>query len=127
MELKPAITRLRDKIKDKEQEFKDKVKAIPDPYSIRIEERIPTRVRIFNYFPVANIKGCYFKRAETEATAFAFVENLLNKITFPYFVLTKHIQMEKVLELSRYGGNVLIDEIVRIIKTTHPLILFINS
>jgi hypothetical protein len=129
VELKPAITKLRNKINAKENErrFRDLVKAIPDPYSIRLEERIQGHGSSYYYYPVTNIEGSYFKRPETEVPAFAFVEDLLNKITLPYFMLTEHISKEKVLELSRDGGNELIDEIIRIIITMQPLVQFINS
>jgi hypothetical protein len=129
VELAQAITKLRNKINNKEmeQKFNDLVIEIPDPYSIRIEERIQEHASFYKYYFITNIEGNYFKRQETGATAFGFVKNLVNEITFPYFMLTEHIQKEKVLELSRDGGTALIDEIVRIIKTMQPLVQFINS
>jgi hypothetical protein len=129
VQLTQAITKLRNKINNKEmeQKFKDLVKEIPDPYNIRIDERVQEHASSFKYFFIANIGGNYFKRQETEATAFGFVKNLVNEITYPYFMLTEHISKKEVLELSMGGGDRLINEIVRIIITMQPLVQFINS
>ena len=132
VELKPAIERLRKKVRNERQEFIEIVTALPEPFTFRVAERIQRQVQIYEDYEVANLgagvhkKGAYgLKNPKSEG--FDYVETLLKQIHLPYLSVRKRIDRERALELSAGNGDALVNEVVRIMKAFHPLVEFINT
>ena len=126
--LKPAIVRLRRKIHQDKQAFREKVASLSAPLSIRIEERKrKKRPRYYEYYPVVSLEAAYLKDSELGSVGFDYIEGLLDRIDLPSLVVVKHIDRERSLKLSEGDGNALLDRVVDIMKEFHPLVKFINT
>ncbi len=123
VELKPAADRLKRKIRDDNEGFRNAINNLPKPFTVCIEEREYERPRYFRYRRVVEIESGRLK----ESSEFEFIERRLNEIKFPNFMVVRHIPKEDALELSKQGGDALIDRTTNIMETLHPLVKFINT
>jgi hypothetical protein len=127
VELKPAIVRLRRKIRQDEQAFRETITSLSAPLSIRVEERKHKRPRYYDYYPVASLEAAYFKNSDLGPIGFDYIERLLDRIDLPSLTAVKHIDRERALELSKGDGNALVDHVVGVMKELYPLVKFINT
>lgn len=127
MELKPAIDRLRKKVNQDREAFRETILGLPQPFSIQIEERKQNKAQIYDYYKVASLEACYLNYPELRPKGFDYIEGLLDHIDLPYLTVSKYIDRERALKLSQGGGEDLVNEVVQIMKVFHPLVKFINA
>lgn len=132
VELLPPIKKLRKKVVSGAG-FRQVVSQLPEPFTVRIEERKPThRPREFDYYLIAEVEGgvhqnCPYGLKDPKSSGFDYVETLLQKTEFPYLSVRRSIPRKRVLELSKPNGDALVDEVIGILKAFHPLVEFINQ
>jgi hypothetical protein len=131
-ELKPAIDRLRKKVHNERQKFVDIVTALPEPFTVRVAERIQRYASLYDDYEVANLKAGVHKKGpyglkDPESEGFDCFETLLEQIHLPYLSVRKRIDRERALELSERNGDALVNKVVSIMKAFHPLVEFINT
>ena len=63
---------------------------------------------------------------DPQSVGFGYLEALLEQIKYPYLSVRRHIDRGQALELSKKGGDALVDEVIRVMKAFHPLVEFIN-
>jgi len=130
IETKPATDRLKEKINEERQTFR---KMILDlifnlPLTIQVEERINRQASIYDYHLIARIESKYLKDPIVGLRSLEYLEYLLDKITFPYLTVRKHIDRDAVLNLlEKDRGNNLITHILNIMRSFHPFVKFING
>jgi hypothetical protein len=121
VELKPAIDRLRSRVSQNRQTFRETILGLSQPFSIQIEERKRRQASVYDYHKVASLEASSLNQIE-----FDYIEGLLDHIDLPYLKVSKHIDRERALKLSQGGGEDLVDEVVQIMREFHPLVKFIN-
>jgi hypothetical protein len=132
IELMPAVKKLRKKMQ-KGAGFRQVICKLPDPFTVRIEERRPTkRPREFDYYLLAEVEGgvhgrCPYGLKDPVSPAFDYIERLLLHTEFPYLSLRRRICRKRVLELSKPNGDALVNEVLGTLKAFHPLVEFINQ
>jgi hypothetical protein len=135
VELKPAIEKLRKKVRNERQKFIEVVTALPEPFTFRVAERIKRYTRFYDDYEIASLRaGVYeaphsrpYGLKDPESEGFDYFETLLKQIHLPYLSVRKRIDRKKALELSEGNGDALVNEVVRIMKAFHPLVEFINT
>ncbi len=137
VELKPAVVRLRKRIRHDKQAFREVVSRLPVPFSVQLEERKKKQASQHNYYTIAKLEaglceapnsGQYgLKDPKLGQYGFDYIEKLLEQIHLPYLSVRKCIDRNRALELSQGSGHSLVDEVVGIMKEFHPLVEFINE
>jgi hypothetical protein len=137
VELKPAVVRLRKKISQDKQTFREAISRLPVPFSVQLEERKQKQASQHNYYTIARLEaGCReapnlgqygLKDPKLGQHGFNYIEKLLEQIHLPYLSVRRCIDRNRALELSQGGGHSLVDEVVGIMKDFHPLVEFINE
>jgi len=131
VELLPAIKRLRKKIEN--GEFRKVLCSLPAPFTVHIEERRTTKQpRVFDYFPLAEVKTGIYKRkryglTDLSSPGFEYIEKLLCDIEYPYLSVRRRIDRGRVLDLSKPNGDALVKEVLDTLKVFHPLVKLINE
>jgi hypothetical protein len=133
VELLPAVKRLRKKTLN-DAPFRDVICQLPEPFTVRIEERKPTNVpRVFDYNLIAEVEGDIYQGhvpyglKDPNSPGFDYIRTLLNEIEYPYLSVRRRMPRKQVLELSKQGGQALVDQVTAILKAFHPLVEFINQ
>jgi hypothetical protein len=128
VELKPAIDRLRTRIKRDRGAFRRAVAGLPSPFSVQVQERKKRQVSLYETHDIAELDADYLKHPELGKHGFDYVETLLEQIHLPSLVVKRRIDRDEALELSRKDqGLSLVDEVVSIMQAFHPLVRFINE
>ena len=130
IETKPAIDKLRKKLRQNRQAFKDRILdlQIEEPFTIQVEERGNRQASIFDYHLIARIESNYLKDSRIGSCGFEYVETLLEKVHLPYLSIRKRIGRNLVVQLSEADrGRSLIDHVTKIMQAFHPLVEFINN
>jgi len=135
VELIDAVDRLRKKIHQDKQAFRETVSSLPVPFSVQLEERIKKQVTIYDYYVIAKLKADVLKEPHSrpyglkdpKSDGFCYIEKLLEQIHLPYLSVRRRIDRNRALELSQEDGRSLVDEVVGIMKAFHPLVEFINE
>jgi len=130
VELKPAIVRLRKKIRQDKQAFREIIsRLLPDePFNVQVEERKQRQASLYDYHRIVRLEARYLKNPELGPHGFDYIEMLLEQVSLPYLTVTRRIDRDSALELSRKDqGRSLVDEVVRIMQAFHPLVKFIND
>ena len=128
VELKPAIERLRRKIRTDRAAFR-KIVAGLEPFTLQLEERIPSQPRRFDYKRIASIDSYCLKRPNSELgrQGFSYVEETLEKIPLPYLSVRRRFLRDRVLKLCQKDqGRSLVAEVVNTMQEFHKLVDFIN-
>ncbi len=132
VELKPAIEKLRKKVRHDRRKFVELVTALPGPFMVRMAERVQKQVTIYDDYEIATLnagihqKGLYgLKRSQ--ADGFDYIMTLLEQINLPYLSVRKYFDKQRALDLSKGNGDALVHEAVSIMKAFHPLVEFINT
>jgi len=135
VELKDAIDRLRKKVRNEKQKFVEIVTALPEPFTVRMMERLQKVAMNYDYYEIANLEAGVYKEPHSgpyglkdpESDGFDYIETLLKQIDLPYLSVRKRIDRKKALDLSEGNGDALVNEVVSIMKAFHPLVEFINT
>jgi hypothetical protein len=138
VELKAAIEKLRKKAAGDWQDFVEIISGLPEPFTVRIEDRRKRQVQLFDYIPVAELRGWACQRYgnfgmkvnDPVSASFQYLKGLLldeDKIKLPSLSVRKIIGRNRVLELSEGDVDVLVKEVVDIMKAFHPLVEFVNG
>ncbi|MBN1810991.1 MAG: hypothetical protein JXA14_04065 [Anaerolineae bacterium] len=135
VELIDAVGRLRKKIRQDGQAFRETVSSLPVPFSVQLEERIEKQVTIYDYYAIAKLEADVLKKPHSrpyglkdpQSYGFRYVEKLLEQINLPCLSVRRRIDRHRALELSQGNGDSLVDEVVGIMKAFHPLVKFINE
>ena len=128
VELKPAIARLRKKIRQDKQAFREVIAKLPAPFSVQVVERKKKQVRLYDYHSIASLEAYGLKDPELGPHGFNYIETLLEQIHLPNLVVRRPIDRDLALELSRKDqARSLVNEVVRIMQAFHPLVKFINE
>jgi len=133
VELKPAIVRLRKKIRQDKQVFREIIsRLLPDELFdelfIQVGERKQRQASLYDFHRIARLEVDYLKDPELGPHGFGYIETLLEQVPLPDLTVTRRIDRDSALELSRKDqGRSLVDEVVRIMQAFHPLVKFINE
>jgi len=128
VEMKPAIARLRKKIRQDKQAFREVIAKLPAPFSVQVVERKKKQVSLYDYHNIASVEAYCLKYPELGPHGFGYIETLLEQVPLPQLTVTRPIDRDSALELSRKDqGRSLVNEVVRIMQAFHPLVRFINE
>jgi hypothetical protein len=129
VELADAAARLRKRIRDDRQLFRDLLtNMLPgESFYVELQERTPKQASIFDYHPVDRVEAAYLRHPAIGAKAFDFIEAVIEQLHLPYFTLRNRIDRAKVAELSKDQGRPLVAEVVRLMKEFDRLVSFINA
>jgi hypothetical protein len=128
VELKPAIARLRKKIRQDKQAFREVIAKLPAPFSVQVVERKKKQVLLYDYHSIASLEADCLKDPELGPHGFNCIETLLEQIHLPNLIVRRRIDRGSALELSRKDqGRSLVNEVVRVMQAFHPLVKFINE
>jgi hypothetical protein len=135
VELKPAIDRLKGKIRQDRKAFREVIARLPVPFSIQLEERKKKQAAQFDYYIIARLEAGYRKDPnpgpyglkDPQSDGFDYIEKFLEQIDLPCLSVRRHIDRNQALGLSQGGGSALVAEVVGIMKAFHPLVEFINE
>ena len=136
VELKPAINKLRSRVKQNKQLFREIVRKLPAPFCIEVEERQQKQASQHNYYSIARLEAGQRKAPnlgdygltdpDIGLLGFDYIETLLRQIHLPYLSVRTRIERRRALELSAGAGEALVREVVSLMKRFHPLVTFIN-
>jgi len=130
VELKPTIDRLRKKIHQNKQAFREIISKLPEPFSVRVEERKQKQAALYLCHTIANLDTYCLKNPDSELGrhGFDYIEVLLEQVHLPYLSVRRRIDRNSVLEVSQKDrGQSLVDEVVSVMQKFHPLVDFINE
>ncbi len=122
VELKPAADRLRKKVVQDKQAFREPISKLPGLFSVQVGERKLIRGSLYEYTLIDSLES-----DKLDEHGFDRVEKLLRKLPLPYLTVRRRIDRDQALELSYTDGRPLIEEVVGILKVFHPLVEFINE
>lgn len=118
-----AIDLLRRKLSFRRQEFLQIVNTLPEPFEVQVRER--TRVAPMRFLVSApRLRVAPADVRDPSSTEFAKLVKLLSTIDYPHFSVRSNLTKQRVLEL---GGNGLLDEVLAIMKSFQPLVVFLNE
>jgi hypothetical protein len=121
VELKPAVDRLKKKIDQDKQAFREAISRLPGLFSVQVEERKLIRGSLYEYTLIDSLES-----DKLDEPGFDRVEKLRN-LPLPYLTVRRRIDRDQALELSHTDGRPLIEEVVGIMKVFHPLVKFVNK
>jgi hypothetical protein len=130
VELKPTIDRLRKKIHQNKQAFREIILKLPEPFSVRVEERKQKQAALYLCHTIANLDAYCLKNPDSELGrhGFDYIEVLLEQVHLPYLSVRRRIDRNSALEVSQKDrGQSLVDEVVSVMQKFHPLVDFINE
>ncbi|MDR3577845.1 MAG: hypothetical protein P4L50_28615 [Anaerolineaceae bacterium] len=136
IELISVVDKLRKKLRIEEQKFRKIISEIPEPFSVRIEERKNKNVQKYDYYPIATLEAGVYKLPNSgpyglkdpDSNRFFYLEELLKEIEYPYLTVRKQIDRKQVLDLSSKGNaDILINKVLAIMRDFQPLVEFIND
>lgn len=130
IELKSATDRLKQKIKQHKNIFREYLTnlVLVEPLWVQVEERKQKQAMVYDYNRIAKIEVDSLKNDEIGTCGFEYLEALLERLPYPYFSLRKLIDREEACRLSQIDqGKSLINEVVRICKEFQPIITFVNQ
>jgi hypothetical protein len=138
VELLPAVKKLRRKVRGDQRKFLEIISGLPEPFTVRIEERRKRQAQQYDYFPIAELKGQTSTRYgefglkvnDLESASFRCLLRFLLKeeeIKYPYLSVRKTIARKHILELSERNVDALVKEVICIMKAFHPLVKFVNG
>jgi len=130
IELKSATDRLKEKIRTQPERFRRLFLEFhkDGAFQVKIEERVQRQASIYDYHPVADIASSYLADKRTGDKTMDFVVALLTEIPLPYFMAERQIGRIRAIGLSGENeGDALLEEIVAIMKSFHPLVAFVNE
>lgn len=122
VELKPAVDRLKKKIVQDKQAFREAISRLPGLFSVQVEERKLIRGSLYDYALIDSLES-----DKLDEHGFDRVEEPLKQLPLPYLTVRRCIDRDQALELSHTDGRPLIEEVVGIMKVFHPLVEFINE
>ena len=129
VELKPAVDRLRKKMRQDKKAFREVIAKLPAPFSVHVAERKKKRALLYDDHSIASLEADYLKHPELGQHGFDYIETLLERVPLPYLTVRRRIDRDPTLiKLSQKDqGRALVDEVVRIMQAFHPLVEFINE
>ncbi len=130
VELKPTIDRLRKKIHQNKQAFREIISKLPEPFSLQVEERTQKQASLYDYYTIANLDSYCLKNPDSELSkhGYDYIEVLLEKVSLPYLSVRRRLDRDLVLEISQKDrGQSFVDMVVSIMQKFHPLVGFINQ
>ncbi|MGB7581696.1 MAG: hypothetical protein WBL85_04525 [Sedimentisphaerales bacterium] len=135
VERKSAVDMLKEKTRSDKKTFAKIVADLPEPFSVRIEERKNKQASLHDYYPIVTLEaGTYrpphsgpYGLKDPKSSGFDYIEGILEQMPSPYFSLRKRIDRKQVLDMSKGNGDALVETVVCLMKAFHPLVEFINK
>ena len=102
------------------------------PFTVILEERKQNRASLYDYYPVASIKFDDSVDEGIRELGFGYLTAVLAKLPLPYlpyFKLVRTIPRNDIRgeRFQKDSGDVLINEVVAIMKSLDDLVRFIND
>ena len=130
VELQPATKRLKAKLLENPDGFKKCMLKLA-PFTVKLAERKPRprQPRQFDSNPVTSIRSEDLLDERTSELGFLYFTAILSKLHLPDFTLVRTIPRNEILgeRFQKDSGDVLINEIVEIMKSLDDLVRFIND
>lgn len=128
VELKRAVEKLRKKIRQDRQAFREVMLRLPAPFTVQLEERKQKVASQFDYHIVARLEtGNRKDPTKLGEDEFDYIENFLERTHLPCLSVRRSIDRNHTLDLSQGDGQTLVDEVVGIMREFHWLVEFING
>jgi len=128
VELKRAVEKLKKKIRQNKQAFRETILKLPAPFTVQLEERIQKVASQYDCYIVAKLEAGNRKDiAKLGKDEFDYIENFLERTHLPYLSVRRSIDRNHALDLSQGDGQALVDEVVGIMSEFHQLVKFING
>lgn len=130
VELKPAVEKLRYKIKNNHSEWRRIVSRLHTQfaYSLKIQERVQMQAQKYDYRPVCVVESAYLDDPKSADLSFNFLESLIGKIPLPYITLGTQVDRQEVIKVSeRNQGKAVIQKTMSLMAALHPVVEFING
>lgn len=130
VELKPAIDRLRKKLRGDREAMRLAISgiSIDRPVSIEVQERVQRQASLHDSFVIARLEDRYLRDPRIGADTFTYLETVLDKVRLPYLSVRTEINRGEVLKLSQSEeGRDLVSGVLRIMQAFHPLVTLINE
>ncbi len=134
VELRPAVNKLRSKMRTEKEEFRQVISALPEPFTIQIQERKKRQYQQYDYFPIAKLEGRAdarygpFGLKDPQSCSFDYLERLIEEeeIEYPYLSVRRTIPRERVLKLSERNAGRLVDDVIGMLREFHKFVDFVN-
>jgi hypothetical protein len=130
VELKPAVEKLRDKIRTSQSEWRKIVSQLHEhsTFSLKIEERIQKQAQNYDYRSICVVESAYLSDPRLADVSFTYLESLLEKIPLPYVTLVTRVGRQEAIQASGTNhGRTLIEKVISLMAGFHPLVEFING
>jgi hypothetical protein len=130
VERKPAVEKLRDKIRKSQSEWRKIVSQLHEhsAFSLKIEERIQKQAQNYDYRPICVVESAYLSDPRLADVSFTYLESLLEQIRLPYVTLVTRVGRQEAIQASEANyGRKLIEKITSLMAGFHPLVEFING
>lgn len=132
VECRPAIEKLRERIRTCRSEWRRLVSGLHSQraFTLKVEERVKKQVQEYLTKPLCTVESACLSHLSLADSSFAYVETLLQpeKVHLPYFTLGTRLAREEVVEESATDyGRKLIEGVTSIMVGLHPLVEFING
>jgi hypothetical protein len=130
VELKPAVEKLRSKIRTSQSEWRKIVSQLHEhcTFSLKIEERIQKQAQKYDYRPICVVESAYLSDPRLADVSFTYLESLLEKTPLPYVTLVTRVGRQEAIQASGTNhGRTLIEKVTSLMAGFHPLVEFING
>lgn len=129
VELKPAVEKLRDKIRNSHSEWRKIVSELHwhSAFSLKVEERVQKQAQNYDYRSICVVESTYLSDPRLADVSYTYVESLLEKIPLPYLTLAARVSRQEAIQASGANyGRKLIEKVTSLMAGFHPLVEFIN-
>jgi indole-3-glycerol phosphate synthase len=130
VELKPAIEKLRQKIRKSHSEWRKIVSELHkhSAFNLKIEERVQKQAQNYDYKPICIVESACLTDPRLADVSFKYVESLLENIPLPYLTLVTKVSRQEAIKASSTNyGRELIEKVTALMVGFHPLVEFINK
>lgn len=130
VELKAATDRMKAALRRHRATFEHLLCAAGEAISFRIEieERIRRQASLYTYRPMATLASSHLAHPQVGAYGFDYLETLLHHLPLPYVTIRHFLARQTACALSStQQGRPLVEEMVRVMHTLHPLVRFLNA
>ena len=101
VELKPAVEKLKKKIRQDKQAFREIILRLPAPFTVQLEEKRQKVASQFDYYIVARLYAVNRKDStKLGEDEFDYIENFLERTHLPYLSVRRSINRNQALDLS---------------------------
>jgi hypothetical protein len=129
VELKPAVEKLRNKIRNSHLEWRKIVSELHrhSAFNLKVEERVQKQAQNYDYRSICVVESACLSDPRLADVSYTYVESLLEKIPLPYLTFATKMSRQEAIQASGTNyGRKLIEKITSLMAGFHPLVEFIN-